>query len=368
MRSLMSMKTSTSFSKFRYPSELQMSCYSCNHGDLTVHGSFMSKPRSPSRDRAQPLSPCLVRRQATSPSPSRPTPVRQSSLNMPPRTDVVTIPLRSCCNNCFHTTEESLREGIEWHEKFSRAARRRRSTSLDSSGFPAICEAGPSFSAKLAINVDEVEKRQKSHGSAGVNHEKGQSPSSSDSGSNRSPVSSSNRVEKVAPIVEEDDDDQLFPLPSPRRSPTSSPVPSPTASLSCLAASSRDSLPISNRGSTSSCEDSDSRVGKGRCTKGLLTPDRSPSIPPYVPQGLQEFPPSTPLSANLTRTRYARDAFPSAIPSSPKDIPRTPSSSPERRRHRSGFSLSTPSQLFKVGAEALKGVSVMSNGSTPLRI
>jgi hypothetical protein len=343
--------------------------------------SFMSKSRSPTRDHAQPLSPCLVHRQSTSTStsPTRPTPARRTSLTMSPRTDVVTIPLRSCCNNCVHITEESLREGIEWREKFSRSARRRRSTSLDSSGFSAICEspeAGSKFSAKLAINVDEVDKRRKSQ-ELEENHERESSASSSSSdlkdflGEGSFP---SKQVTQVTPIVEEDDDDQLFPLPSPRRSPTSSPGPSPAASLSCLRASiSRDSLPISVRGSTSSCEDSDSYVGKGRCTKGLLTPDTSPSIPVHVPQGLQKFPSSPsppPLPANFTSTRHAREAFPSAESSASRSgKPRKPSASPDHKRHRSAFSLSTPTQLLKVGADALKGVGALGgSGSAPLRI
>ncbi|KAK7054719.1 hypothetical protein VNI00_003182 [Paramarasmius palmivorus] len=46
---------------------------------------------------------------------------------------IVTIPLRACCTDCFHITEECLRTGNQWEERFSKGARRRRGSSVSSS-------------------------------------------------------------------------------------------------------------------------------------------------------------------------------------------------------------------------------------------
>ena len=320
-----------------------------------------SKSRSPIRyPEAQPLSPCLVRRQST--SPSRPTSTRQVSLPASPRTDVITIPLRSCCENCVHITEESLKEGIEWREKFSRAARRKRSASLDSPVFVGITPSsssgvGSTFSTKLGLNVDEVDKRRNSHE---FKEEEKEASVSSDNSAEDGPLSSK-ETPRVSPIEEEDDDDQLFPLPSPRRTPTSSPVPSPNTSTSCLAASSsRDSLPNSLRCSTSSCEDPESRLPKYRRGKGLLTPDSSPSTPAYVPKALQ-----------LQQQQQKEHLFPKTTPippASPTSLTRNPSSPPGHKRQRASFSLPTPTQFLKVGAEALKGVGAIGGTSPQVHI
>jgi hypothetical protein len=261
----------------------------------------------------------------------------------------VKIPLRSCCENCVHITEESLKEGIEWREKFSRAARRKRSSSLDSSGFAGIAtfEVGSSFSASLGLNVDEVDKRRHSREFTEQEIESSVSSDNSDDGRR-----SSKETPRVSPI-EEEDDDQLFPLPSPRRTPSSSPVPSPHTSTFCLgSSSSRDSL----TNSVASSDDSMSRVRKTRCERGMLTPDASPSIPTYVPSSLQR------------EGRLFQNAKPVSIPHAPPaPLTRTPSSSPERKRRRPSFTLPTPTQFLKAGADALKGVGAMSSAS-PIQV
>jgi hypothetical protein len=268
----------------------------------------------------------------------------------------MTIPLRSCCEDCIHITEESLKEGVEWREKFSRAARRRRrSASLDSAGFVGITpsESGSSFSTKRGLNVDEMDKRQHS---LEIKREDKESVLSSDNAEDA--PRSSKETPRVSPI-EEEDDDQLFPLPSPRRTPISSPVPSPNASTSCLAASaSRDSLPISAKDSTvSSGEDSESRVRKPRCGKGLLTPDSSPSIPEDVPVGLQ-------LQEYLLEKATQ---MPVEIPASPTSLTSDRTSSPERKRRRASLGLPTPTQFFKAGADVIKGVGAMG-GASPVHV
>lgn len=252
----------------------------------------------------------------------------------------LTVPLRACCPDCVPITEESLKEGEEWQEKFSRGARRRRSASLDNSdsflssspttprqlsrGFTAVT-VNPSAPAvvisctsprynktsNFAITVDEVDKRRKSqefeedikrlrqpysssprssptfhspnapfssapHSPIYRPHEKDTSTSSTSSSISTSSEPNTPdyppRRPKSSPIQEEDED-QLFPLPSPRRTPTSSPspsmnaspspspspsvkaspAPSPNASTSCLAppsglSASRESLPRTSPG------------------------------------------------------------------------------------------------------------------------
>ena len=116
----------------------------------------------------------------------------------------------------MHITEESLKEGIEWREKFSRAARRKRSASLDSPVFVGITPSsssgvGSTFSTKLGLNVDEVDKRRNSHE---FKEEEKEASVSSDNSAEDGPVSSM-ETPRVSPIQEEDDDDQLFLLPSP---------------------------------------------------------------------------------------------------------------------------------------------------------
>ncbi|KAG7090523.1 hypothetical protein E1B28_009632 [Marasmius oreades] len=46
---------------------------------------------------------------------------------------IITIPLRACCPDCFPITEECVRNGDQWKERFSKGARRRRGSSVSSS-------------------------------------------------------------------------------------------------------------------------------------------------------------------------------------------------------------------------------------------
>uniref|UniRef100_A0A0W0F2G7 Uncharacterized protein n=1 Tax=Moniliophthora roreri TaxID=221103 RepID=A0A0W0F2G7_MONRR len=51
---------------------------------------------------------------------------------------VVTVPLRACCPDCFHITEECSRTGDKWEERFSKGARRRRGSSVSSSSGASV--------------------------------------------------------------------------------------------------------------------------------------------------------------------------------------------------------------------------------------
>ncbi|KAL4255958.1 hypothetical protein AB1N83_011994 [Pleurotus pulmonarius] len=349
--------------------------------------SFMAKPQSPTRSPTiKPLSPCIRhtpsgRFLASPPSPIRSrrprTPTRSPSLPLPtihkqilvgPSSPTpTTIPLRACCPDCFHITEECMKEGDHWKEKFTRGARRRRSASLDSvgsdpcahsvrpptsactnigdvhilsgrgtssGGFAAVTCPAKNATAVVAarftgagacaITVDEVDKRKRLSDvhtpPFAPTRVREASYSSMDSDSSVPSLNGdllsdiAERKPSSSPITEmdEDDEDQLFPLPSPRRSPNASPVPgshrsgsisgsrtpsirsvnstppspansippSPNGSSSCLNKSgscSRDSLHSSKSGSSESLSNGRSkgtrRSGqKHRCEKGFLSP------------------------------------------------------------------------------------------------
>ncbi|KAF4566549.1 hypothetical protein EYR36_011980 [Pleurotus pulmonarius] len=260
-----------------------------------------------------------------------------------------------------------MKEGDHWKEKFTRGARRRRSASLDSvgsdpcahsvrpptsactnigdvhilsgrgsssGGFAAVTCPAKNATAVVAarftgagacaITVDEVDKRKRLSDvhtpPFAPTRVREASYSSMDSDSSVPSLNGdllsdiAERKPSSSPITEmdEDDEDQLFPLPSPRRSPNASPVPgshrsgsisgsrtpsirsvnstppspansippSPNGSSSCLNKSgscSRDSLHSSKSGSSESLSNGRSkgtrRSGqKHRCEKGFLSP------------------------------------------------------------------------------------------------
>ena len=267
-------------------------------------------PSSPTQTRPIPsptiassLPSCLARRASSESTSSsvKPVPIRRPSLPVyHRRQDELTVPLRDCCADCQRITEECLKEGNDWKEKFSRGARRRRSASLEYSKKPALPHTRNSsvngaftpFSSEgsacrdptskfatttaFSITVDEVDKRrrsfdfsmddtdltrtQQSHPSA--------SPFASSSGrsvyprtkqrdheaSSGSTVSSVSAIDELPPSpdtldsrnrlrsspIEEEDETQLFPLPRRSRSktPSPSPPPSPIPNESC------SSLPV----------------------------------------------------------------------------------------------------------------------------
>ncbi|KAF8837248.1 hypothetical protein BDN67DRAFT_973227 [Paxillus ammoniavirescens] len=241
-----------------------------NHVVLRVPlPSFSTKAQSPTRSTDHsPLTPCLVHRSSSlgssipgSPPAPRRTPRKTSP--SPSRPDVVTVPLRPCCAACQPIAEAALVHGDAWTERFSRAANRRRSLSADSPR--TITVAGSAAATSLAalghgipISVDEVDKRRRAsdtglpkagqdmlwlNDTGDVDGRKLSSlhasrPGVSTLSADARPPASPTRVAPSTPRIpeEEDDDDkdQLFPLPSPKRSPVSSPAPSPAASLSSL--------------------------------------------------------------------------------------------------------------------------------------
>lgn len=205
------------------------------------------RARSSSRDQNDPAYPPLVSCIVDHDHPRR---MRRPSLPVAPKFDVVTVPLRECCLKCHPVTEESLMEGSAWQEKFSKGARRRRNSSADA--YPVqhrrVNEDIPGFESIL--NVDEVDKRRRSRDFSDVlmpmneislndpedeaaNSELGLLPSLTRQKLHISTTTSSTSNTKNPPsLMEEDEEDQLFPLPSPRRTPNGSPLPSPLATPS----------------------------------------------------------------------------------------------------------------------------------------
>ncbi|KAK0245054.1 hypothetical protein EDD85DRAFT_895367 [Armillaria nabsnona] len=182
--------------------------------------SFKTRPSRGRSHTAEPLTPCLVHRSTANqsqhspptsfPVPRRRTLVRSPSLPIPPAKRITTVPLRACCPNCYPITEKSLKEGDNWETKFSTGARRRRSTSLDGITAPFNLADVEEALFRVNVTVDEVDtlKQRRSQEIASA------------------PV--------AMPHVEVEDEDQLFPLPLPRRSPGDSPIPSPKASSTCF--------------------------------------------------------------------------------------------------------------------------------------
>jgi hypothetical protein len=388
----------------------------------------MSKSHSPTRHREsqrRPLPSCLVRRE-TSPSGDIPRLKRSTSLSPP--SNMTTIPLRSCCPDCIPVIDNCLSSGSKWQEKFSRGAQRRRTTSLDISSsrqFGTVAchnsEAvvSSSFPGVLAINVDEADNhpRRRSFGEdeservwqdlpGHLDRERSSSTGSTCSSHRRfasDSVSGSTQPDptRVLPI-EEEDEDQLFPLPSPRRSPNVSPTPSPNASTSCLYGSPFGSSPRTSRDSlhshSASSEDSHCSLPRMRCDKGLLTPDVSPALSHCTPSGLRGLSSSpnhsSPSLLQSTQSPAQRKSSPSvfssslhtrpsptfsqkashhplassfskdSLPPSPTSPdPKTGASSISRRSRGPSFSIPKPTSFLKVGAEVLKGVGSINGGA-----
>ncbi|EJF55941.1 hypothetical protein DICSQDRAFT_184092 [Dichomitus squalens LYAD-421 SS1] len=129
--------------------------------------SITIKARSPSRDAAHvPLVSCLVHPQPTShtSTPERRGRPRRASLPQPMATDTVTVPLRSCCAQCYSSIDQCISAGEHWKIHFSRGALRRRKSVSDahtpSRARHCVRDAMPGFDAIVA--VDEVDRRRMS--------------------------------------------------------------------------------------------------------------------------------------------------------------------------------------------------------------
>lgn len=208
---------------------------------------FTTKSFSQTRDEFIPQS-CLVHQTspitASPPStPPLPPRVRRASSLPFAHPDLVTVPLRPCCADCETIWEESMKEGEEWKEKFTRGARRRRNSSSDAPSAMLhnhhhhAARSSP-FAGVLSIKVDEVDQRRRSGEKVRIQPE---DANASDDDGDISKFTAA--IASLTVSIQEEDEDQLFPLPSPKRSPNGSPLPSPAASSSSLGLSGAKDTP-----------------------------------------------------------------------------------------------------------------------------
>ncbi|KAI0665336.1 hypothetical protein C8Q78DRAFT_1073019 [Trametes maxima] len=140
--------------------------------------SLSIKPRSPSRGDAahRPLVSCLVHHDHPSHSPhpscfSSPSPrvgrPRCTYLPQPVQPQVMTVPLRACCAQCYPSIDSCIKAGDHYQVHFSKgAARRRKSVSDAHAPHPSrsirhcLRDAMPGFDAIVA--VDKIDRRRRS--------------------------------------------------------------------------------------------------------------------------------------------------------------------------------------------------------------
>ncbi|KAF8425046.1 hypothetical protein L210DRAFT_3765374 [Boletus edulis BED1] len=317
---------------------------------------FSLKSHSTARSVDQPpLPPCLVHRALpySSCAPSLAQHTRTSRKPSPSlsRSDVVTVPLRPCCAACQSVTEAAFIGGEAWPEHFSRAASRRRSVSAD--GSPrTITVAGSAASASysalgVSISVDEIDKRRRSSDTGpstfsqetlsddakvkegyGVPSILRHIAASGSCAADSCPPPSPTRITPATPRIPEEEDDEneneLFPLPSPNRTPTTSPASSPSGSRSSLMVAQTSPTPSTCSGDFTSPQPNKRHfLEPPRCSSSSLSlPKLSESTTDLTQI---EDPPRTP-SPNLLSNHPSLSGRPCPQPSSPRIsfVPPTP--------------------------------------------
>ncbi|KAH8101423.1 hypothetical protein BXZ70DRAFT_1007257 [Cristinia sonorae] len=273
--------------------------------------SKTSRARSTSRD-TEALVPCIVDHE----HPHRRH--RRPSLPITPKSDVVTIPLRECCLKCYPVAEESWEEGSSWQEKFTKGARRRRNSSADDirPTRRRVSEDLPGF--ETIINVDEVDIRRRSKDSDSPTTSAIDIPAKTDTCilGRKLVVATSTTLAIPKPSVIEEDEDQLFPLPSPRRTPNGSPVPSPAATPSSSSTNLAKTV-LGQKGSPNA-----KPIGRSVSPRPIATGRESPNL-------LATASPLRPLElhrrADITPPR-ARELSETSTLSSSDDVPELTSS------------------------------------------
>ncbi|KAI0700458.1 hypothetical protein BC835DRAFT_1304118 [Cytidiella melzeri] len=284
---------------------------------ITVPLPSFARSRSPSREeyKHQPLVPCII----DASHHRRPMP-RRPSLPDPPRPDAITVPLRPCCQECYPITEESLKEGDEWQEKFTRAARRRRNSSADAHArlhaqrHRTLCQELPGFGA--IVTVDEIDRRH------GISRTAATPASPNHDDSDEEPLAPSlSRLggpsTSLPPpgVIGEEDEEEGFPLSSPNTSPhyLSHTSPSRGDTSPLLSQALADTFQLSEYLGSQSVEHGEVALRE----TVYYTPDTSPLFPSPNPSLCH----SSPLtekddSAEMPQTPPLSRTAPVSIPSS----------------------------------------------------
>ncbi|KAI0666201.1 hypothetical protein C8Q78DRAFT_984697 [Trametes maxima] len=358
--------------------------------------SLSIKPRSPSRGDAahRPLVSCLVHHDHPSHSPhpsysSSPSPrvgrPRRASLPQPVQPQVVTVPLRACCAQCYPSIDSCIKAGDHYQVHFSKgAARRRKSVSDAHAPHPSrsirhcLRDAMPGFDAIVA--VDEIDRRRRStdiDALTAFTVQMAPPPDPDDLMLRRAlslpdemhpcrpplvasvlPPPPLHSHSHAAPIPEEDESRV-----SPRRTPVSSPFASTT------------NLPSTRLAHTAPVT-----------LLQKLTSPTDTSFPDFAPATPEKLALETPLPASpLTPASYERESSYFALkyeppttheraPSSSSGSPTSsPSASPRLeharpgglgRRKRSLINLPGAGSIFRASTQVLKGISSM--GGVPM--
>ncbi|CCA68598.1 hypothetical protein PIIN_02463 [Serendipita indica DSM 11827] len=255
-----------------------------------------------SAERTAPLQPCLRHSHSVScstsdrdtshppPSPSasnshKPSTTRRASLNAMP---VDRIPLRECCTACIDSVQKGLEK--DYHEHWSKGAQRRRRMSESELAMPSTSTPCSSAFLKTPVKVDEIETRK----------------------SKRHP----NAPARLPPAMLEhlcadDDESMLFPLPSPRRTPSETPkvaTPSGTPPKDGLSPSPRRAPSPNSVAHALSM----ARLDDTSNTKPL---PRLPSTPPRTGRELlAQYPDVDVLPSRRIASESATDTLPSRRP------------------------------------------------------
>ncbi|KAH9005878.1 hypothetical protein EDB86DRAFT_2876852 [Lactarius hatsudake] len=285
--------------------------------------------RKSSLNEGPPLSPPPIHRHASLP-PTPTTSARPRAPSLPPlqrsERDRVTIPLRPCCPDCFSATERATLLGEKWTEKFSRAARRRRSASADNYSCPPHVHSGNQATIQWSSNITEDSAPAAFHPILVVDEaDHKASPVTKPSPAPDGEQELTDALNAIDRLSVQDPEDGILPPLLTRQKPWLSPIPSNNASLD----------DVSREPSTVAAE------GVG-------------DLPLYLP--VQVSPPPSPLPQT-----------PPSVYSSPVASPKISSPSPsERESPRIGSSFRIPkgASLVRAGADILRGVSVI--GTSPV--
>ncbi|KAF8491269.1 hypothetical protein JB92DRAFT_2835642 [Gautieria morchelliformis] len=368
----------------------------------------VSVPR-PRRSSIPPSSPCLSKRHGSLPqSPGSSTP--SSTVSFPTVTAPIppsptlhhvpsfpriqpaslkqadTVPLRPCCEACHSCVDAALAQGEGWSARWSRGAVRRYSEGehvhLHAPHPPVFgvtrvwtpktegADADGDMPLQDALTIDEVDVKRRSgdYSQAILNNHHVPPPATDDAESDDEDVSEKTTAAPLIPlyhaaILKEEDEDLLFPLPSPRRTPNHSPNLTPTGSQVNL------TTPPSGSEANPGPFGNQTNLSTPVVSSPLVCQDNKVSAAPVARTPISSRPPP-PIP--ITPIDSAPEPSPQRSLSSSPVYRRQPSSPEETRlgqvRRRSSFS--TASETFlRSSTSMLKGVAagMMGGGVGVLR-